>query len=587
MRGCTFVAVLHPKYSIACVCILCVGESDAQDVEQVVKDAKRKAKEDPLRAEGSVGVNTVFYKSYGIVPRRDPFYWALNANLNFILFNTVTVPLTAVVTAQYRRFTGLEKFSQPFNQLGLSPRYRWLTVHAGYRSMEFSEYTMSGTIFLGAGVEVKPQKSLISGSAFTGRFVKAVPRGGTDGIVISLPAYERWGSGGKLRAGTEKSWAEIIIMKFTDNLYSISMDTFPGITPQENQIIGIAGRHQIYDRLTGSSELDVSMFTNDLFQPEKKLERFTYINQIYKPRASSQVNYALNSTLDYNAGKAIFSIRYRRVGPDYKSLGTPFLTNDVEEISLNGSGALFRNNIQISAGVGVQRNNLDKVQALTARRLIGSLNVSYNISSRLNLNFGYSSFSSNTIPIRDIFSDSVKFVQLAQSANFSTNYSFGSEKINQSLQLSACLQETSGNKQEPAIFSTASIGYNMNFTQTGWGAFTSVIYNENYQRSIGRNLAYGPSFALSKQFFRNRVRAFISYSGQRIDSRNEPVAINTNATLGFSFTLDKSNSLKADAGYLSRKPLNTCASEFAESRINLGYRYNFQTRKKAKQPTQL
>lgn len=100
-------------------------KSLAQDLEQSVKDAKTVLKQEPASLNGSIGANTVFYKANGIVPRRDLFYWVFTANLNLTLFNKISLPFTAVVTQQDKNYSsGLDKFSQPFNQFGISPRYR-------------------------------------------------------------------------------------------------------------------------------------------------------------------------------------------------------------------------------------------------------------------------------------------------------------------------------------------------------------------------------------------------------------------------------------------------------------------------------
>lgn len=85
----------------------------AQDIEKSVSEAKNLFKADPVSITGSIGANAVGYKSYGIQPRRDPFYWTINANLSVSLFNKVSVPFTAVITQQDKNYTnGLDKFSQ-------------------------------------------------------------------------------------------------------------------------------------------------------------------------------------------------------------------------------------------------------------------------------------------------------------------------------------------------------------------------------------------------------------------------------------------------------------------------------------------
>ncbi|WP_317899297.1 hypothetical protein [Aurantibacillus circumpalustris] len=232
----------------------------AQDVEQTLKDTKNIFKEDPVSLTGSIGANATLYNADGIAPRRDPFYWSFNANINVTLFNKVSMPLTAVITQQDKNYTtgGIDKYSQAFNQFGISPRYKWLTMHAGYRSLEFSEYTLSGAMFLGGGVEIKPEKSLVSGTALYGRFVKAIPQGGVDGIAVSVPAYERFGGGGKIKLGNDDHYGEFIFLKLKDNVKSLAFDTALSVTPQENQILGIGTKQKITKWLSFSADLAYS-----------------------------------------------------------------------------------------------------------------------------------------------------------------------------------------------------------------------------------------------------------------------------------------------------------------------------------------
>lgn len=48
------------------------------------------------------------------------------------------IPVSFVIGRQQSSFT------QPFNQFELSPSYKWVTVHAGYRNLTFSPYTLTG-----------------------------------------------------------------------------------------------------------------------------------------------------------------------------------------------------------------------------------------------------------------------------------------------------------------------------------------------------------------------------------------------------------------------------------------------------------
>ena len=548
----------------------------AQDVEQTLKDSKNILKENPVSVTGSIGANAVGYNAFGIAPRRDPFYWVLNANLNITLFNKVSVPFTAVITQQDKNYTnGLDKFSQPFNQFGLSPRYKWLTVHAGFRTLEFSEYTLSGAMFLGGGVEVKPEKSLISGIAMYGRFVKAVPQGGVDGVVVSVPAYERFGGGGKIKVGTDNNFGEFIFLKIKDNVKSLAFDTALSVTPQENQILGVGTKQKITNWISASADIVYSMYTKNMYDDVYKLERFTYVNQIFSPRPSSQFNKAINAGLEFAPGKYRLGLKYKRIDPDYKTLGAIFLTNDVEELSLNTAFTVLKNKISINAASGVQQNNLDKNQVVTSQRIIGSLNVSYNISSSLNLSANYSNFSSNTLPVRDVFTDSIKFVQLTQNGGLAASYAFGKKNLKHTLSNNATYQESGGNKQGLTTFLNETFSYNITFDKIGFGINASVLYNKATNAGFGINEGYGPNVGFQKSLLKNKIRIQFNAGFQNTYLDKEALNKNQSYAFSFSFTIDKHQSLKANCSYLNKEAIKQNAQQFKEVRGSLGYVYNF------------
>ena len=554
-----------------CICPACY----AQDVEQALKNVKATAKEDPLAVTGSIGTSSVFYNSIGIVPRRDPFYWVINANLTFSLFNKITVPFSATFTQQDKNFTnGLDKFSQPFNQIGISPHYKWLTVHAGYRSIELSEYSLSGTLFLGGGIEVTPEKSLVSGTVLFGRFVKAIPVGGIDGVVVSVPAYERWGGGGKIKVGKNNNYGEFIFFRAKDNIRSIDFDTSLNVTPSENQVIGINSKQQINKWLNAEGSFTYSMFTNNLYDGYINTER-TYINKIYEARSSSQYNKAITAGINFTPKKIKLGLRYKRIDPDYKTLGAIFLTNDVEEYSVNSSCAFYKNKINASTSLGVQQNNLDKIQAATAKRFIGAFNFSYNVTEHLNFALNYSDFSSNTIPVRDVFTDSIKLVQLTQSETVNVNYSFGKDKIKHSLSLNSTYLESGGNKQSLSTFVNGTISYNIQLPND-LSFTTSVIYNRSYNAD-NTNISTGPSLGIQKLLLNKKIRLHINSSMQNALLNKQIINKNILINCGGNYSINKQNNLRLEASYLTKIALIQGAKKFSEYRGTISYLYTFAT----------
>src|SRR5690606_41685729 len=58
------------------------------------------------------------------------------------------------------------------SQFGISPSYKWIKLHLGYRNISFSPLVFDGQSFMGTGIELTP-KNLYFG-AFYGRLNKAI-----------------------------------------------------------------------------------------------------------------------------------------------------------------------------------------------------------------------------------------------------------------------------------------------------------------------------------------------------------------------------------------------------------------------------
>jgi len=147
----------------------------AQDLEQI-------AKQKPVRLNGGLTVLANTYQVSGIAPRSKPFLWSINGSPTLNIYG-VTLPFYFNIGAQNR------SFSQPFNQFGVSPKYKAITAHLGWRSMNFSQYTLSGIMMFGGGIELKPGKFRFA--AMVGRFNRAVREDSAQQFIRPQPAYKR------------------------------------------------------------------------------------------------------------------------------------------------------------------------------------------------------------------------------------------------------------------------------------------------------------------------------------------------------------------------------------------------------------
>jgi len=179
-------------------CFLCVGlwlcipNAHAQDLENIWGRTFEKIKSSPLKVNGTVSANSVFYNS-NQRDSRAPFTYFLQGNLN-IGWLTFKMPLTYSISNQGTQ-SGYElPTPYKFNRLSLSPKYKWIQGHIGDVSLTFSPYTLSGHQFTGGGLELTP-KGPFSISLLAGRFLQAIEDDGQD---TTIPSFRRMGYGTKL-----------------------------------------------------------------------------------------------------------------------------------------------------------------------------------------------------------------------------------------------------------------------------------------------------------------------------------------------------------------------------------------------------
>jgi hypothetical protein len=125
------------------------------------QDLSKLKTQKPFAIDGTLSTTANFYTISGKESTRDPFSYVLSGNVNVSVYS---LQLPFSFTYSNSSFN----YAQPFNRFGISPEYKWIRLHLGYRSMSFSPLTMAGHSFLGAGVELNPGK--LRFGAVYGRF---------------------------------------------------------------------------------------------------------------------------------------------------------------------------------------------------------------------------------------------------------------------------------------------------------------------------------------------------------------------------------------------------------------------------------
>lgn len=387
------------------------------------------AKQKPVVFSGNLNITTDLYKNLQGRERIDPFAWTISGSPTLTVYG-ISIPFFFLVNNQSRSLTG------PYQQFGMSPFYKWVKVHAGYRNLTYSPYTLAGRLFLGGGVELNPGK--LRFSALYGQFQRAQP---ADPLRFTLanvppptPAFQRTGYAIKLGYGTASNYVDLIYFRAKDNVNSINFPVDTRITPDENAVAGLSSQLTLLKRLTWTTHLGLSAYTRDIRRPENPevISQVPFVKAFFLPRTGSQLAYAGESSLNYASSVLTVQLLVRQISAEYQSMGAYFFNNDLREATISPSLVLMQGKIQLSGSYGYQQDNVSKLRPTTTTRQIGSANLSIQPNQRFSMVMNYANYGTSQRGTERII-DTLKIQQVNQSIMLAPRLFFPGETVQQTL----------------------------------------------------------------------------------------------------------------------------------------------------------
>jgi hypothetical protein len=540
-------------------------------------------KEKPIKVTGGVSLSQIAYGVSGIDSRRDPYSYFASGNLNISLYG-FNVPLSFSLSNQN------VSFQQPFNQLTLHPTYKWATAHIGFISMSYSPYTVSGHLFNGAAIDLAPQGKF-KFSALYGRFLKAVE---PDTLNKSVqPAFQRMGVGFKTSYGDGKDFAEITFFHAKDEINSIRyVPETQGILPQENLVMSIGAGKTFFNSLSLKAEIATSALSRDIrVAPGESSSPLAQASFLFTPRISTSYYNAIKSSLTYQGSGYSIGLGYERIDPQYRTLGAYFFNNDLENVTVNGATALFQGKVNIAASVGTQHDNLDNSKISTMKRFVGSANIAYAPTQKLNLSASYSNFQTFT-NIRSQFVninrltpyenlDTLRFTQVSQNASVNAVYMMSSSQTKrQNLNVNFTVQDAAdsqaGVPQNSGIqFYNANTAYSLSFVPQNMTLTASLNATINDGSSV-RSQTWGPTVSLAKSFFEKKLKTTASFSMNDSFTNGQHLSSVSISRISATTTLYKKHNLNLGLVIVNRdNKIENAAKSFTEFTGTLGYSYSF------------
>lgn len=541
-------------------------------------------KEKPISISGTLGGSMMFYDVTGRPATRKPFIWMLNGSPTVSVYG-IQFPFSFTVSEEQR------DFRQPFNKFGVSPYYKWVKLHLGYRNINWSPYSMAGHTIFGAGAVLTPGKFTVG--ILYGRLLKAIdPNSLTydlDHSYVSIPSFERKALSTKIGYGTEKNNASLIFMKGWDEPGSISSDSLlpSGLMPAENVILSLLTHQQFMKRLNFDLQLSQSLYTNDINsgEPDSSSHKLMDLfSGVYTANATTYTSTAIETSLGYGGRQLSLNLRFKQIDPGYRSMGAYFFQNDIRNLTFEPSWHSGNQKYNLSGSIGFQQDNLKNDLPSTTHRTIGSVSFSATPAQVYNVNLTYSNYdmgqSRGLTPVDSLYEISQTTQNIALNQNLSITGTSLAHNVMASYNFQR-LKDKNSNTADLNSYKSSTLMANYMLSFLNVGLNMAVGYNFTlFSLKSSENRISGPSLSVTKLLIKKKLSMTVAdhyfKNAQKFTNSTDDRISGINR-VSFSGTLKPSRHHR----FYVRIYINNARAKtdnfnpFTERKGDIGYAYSF------------
>lgn len=337
---------------------------------------------------GNLSIAGNAYSVSGIKARRNPYSFKIMGSPTMSIFNFQVPGHFSYQQSQFE-----SQISNPFQRYGISPRYKWLKLHLGWSSLNYSQYVLSSRSFFGSAIELNPGKFYFS--AFYGLFENYYAFDDRNLLgILELPSEKRKAMGMKIGLGKSRFNIGLSVVKSKDeNTFDYSArDISYELRPKENLVSSLNIKLPLMKGVYIASEVAGTAFSTDQnARPIELSQANSNLKGLFKTNLNTFLSFAGDLSLNFNFKRNNIYIKYNRIEPLYQTLTSNFLKNDVENGTLGLNTFLFKR-ISFNSTIGLQRTDLRNNLAYKNNRLIGSLNSNWRINRSWNLSGFYANY---------------------------------------------------------------------------------------------------------------------------------------------------------------------------------------------------
>ena len=540
-----------------------------------------KLREKGLSISGAIGIQLGYYYANGIPNRSIPFTYKLNGFVNIKYKDIIDLPFSFVISSQDNIF------NQP---LGISPKYKWLTVHAGYRNIAWSQYGLAGQNILGIGIEANPKyfrSGILFGRINRGSNINDTTKLDSLAVLTYQPSYKRLGLAVKIGAGTENNYVDFIYFRAWDKFKKDSLFYLSDagnksfLSPSENANFSIVTSNKIGKYITLKAEYSIS--TTNINRTLAKTGTLPdgYIKAakiLMKPNASAIAGHAANFSGIFSKNRYTTNVNMELITQNYVSYGAYYFQTNTYKVGAMQSLPLHKNkNGNLNINLQYLNDNLNKMKPFVNNRIIAGLGYNYNVA-KFGINTQYTVAYSKQKIVNDSVigttSESLMLNQANHTFVIVPRYTIIKGSKIHTLLLTETFNVLSdfnkNTKTQSQFFNNlANISYigviAEKYLTIQSSFFTNYI--KNYQIAV---VSYGLSVGTTTQFLKNKMNM-----NDMISASISKQAIVLNALVGLSYQPEKHHLLSFSNNLIWNKSRITSAPSFIENRSLLSYTYSF------------
>ena len=561
----------------ASLCFLLLSRSEiilAQEADSAAANDKK------LHFGSGITMSAQFYHMDGATARQQPFMYAISGTPS-LSYGNVAVPFTLLYSNQ------VLSFQQPFNRFGISPRFDWGTIYLGSSSMRFSNYTLAGQRFDGAGADL--QLGILRIGAMYGRFSREVrPDNAVDDPETFIneaatTSFLRTGYAAKFGLGTRESYVDFVYLNAADQQPAEYDYSEWEMHPAQNVVLGIRSVINAKGLVVITNDWAASAYTRDQFADSIEIED-AFIRSVTKnlltPNQSTQLRFAGESAITLKTKYVSPGLLYKRIELDYKTMGAYYFLNDIEQYQANLSFRFLQNKLTGSGSFGQQHDNLQDHHLSTSRRNIGALSLNYTPSAVWGVSGSFSNFGITTNPLPTSLADTTRLKQVSNTFSLVPRYQLLKGKHNHLFTLVSSysalnnLGDPIGEAAETTSL-TNSLSYSWTWVPYSFqtGCTPTFIRTTTI---LGEYQATGVSLQASKAFLAGKVSSGIQ-TGVFANSFNQ-VSNGRTVTAGIQGSVNWPKWPGASLGlqYMNNQSADeTVLASFRELYANISINYNF------------